>query len=123
MKFWVLNITGVALLMAGILQGAVATVFDGDSYRITWLIGVVFLVGLWKAFKGAWSDVDVIADWLMRLGLFGTVLGLAVSFYAVSGEANISLRDTGVGTALYTTLVGLVGSLWLEFNRWLLDEK
>ena len=118
MKFLVLNISGAALLIAGALEGSVLIVFS-DGYHLTWVIGGVFLLGLYKAFRGVWYDVEVFSDWLVRLGLFGTVLGLAVAFYGVTGQESVSLRDLGAATALYTTLVGLAGSLWLDLNKWL----
>jgi len=120
MKFLTLNITGAALFIAGWIQGSVSMVFM-DTYRLTWGMGLVFLFGLWRAFRCDWGTVDWISDRLVRLGLMGTVAGLAIAFYGVSGQESISLRDIGASTALYTTLVGLVGGMWLELNQRLFE--
>ena len=121
MKFWVLNITGCALFLAGAIEGSVLIVFS-DTYHLTWFIAGAFLWGLYRAAVGDWDAVEWVSDRLVRLGLLGTVLGLAIAFYGVAGQENVSLRDLGAATALYTTIVGLVGSLWLELNQRLFDE-
>ena len=67
------------------------------------------------------SDVS---DWLMRLGLIGTVVGW---FIALHGLDTAQLSPTGaqqmmaqvlqgMSVALLTTLTGAVSSLWVDFN-------
>jgi hypothetical protein len=131
MKFYILNISALALLIGGWLQGSVAAVFS-DGYHLTWVVAAVFLYGLWRARVAvttrkmyvapkAWDDVSTISDWLVRIGLLFTVIGLSIAFVGVTGQEDISLRDLGAATALLTTLVGLTGSLWLELMRWLFE--
>lgn len=120
MKFWTLNITGCALFVASAIEGSGLIVFS-DAYHLTWVIGCAFLFGMYRAAMGDWGTVEWISDRLVRLGLLGTVLGLAVAFYGVAGQDSISLRDIGASTALYTTIVGLVGGMWLELNQRLFE--
>lgn len=122
MRFWVLNVTGAALLIAGWVHGAVATLFLDTPYYAAWLVAAIFPVGLYMAMQGRWSDVRVFSAWLMRLGLFGTMVGLTIAFVGVAGQEEISLRDLGGATALHTSVIGMACSLWLDFNRWLLER-
>jgi hypothetical protein len=104
------------------MQGVVATLFLGTPYYAAWLVGSLFPIGLYMAARKRWSDVAIISEWLVRLGLFGTVVGLAIAFASVVGRSEISLRDLGAATALHTTIVGLACSLWLDLNQWLLER-
>ncbi len=121
-RFLILNITGLAILIAGWQQGAVAILFIDAPYHATWMVASLLPIGLYLTARGSWRDADAVSDWMVRLGLFGTVAGLAVAFYGVSGEVNVSLRDLGGATALHTTIVGLAGSLWLDLNERLLNR-
>ena len=112
MRFWVLNLTGAALLAAGWMQGAVANVFMGDQTGMTFGIAAVFLVGLALAARGRWGGAEYVSLILPTLGLLGTVIGFSMALTGVAGD-DIVLRDIGVHTALNTTIVGLSGSLWL----------
>lgn len=65
------------------------------------------------------------ANWMVALGLIGTVVGFIVALSTVSPEAAASASGTqktiaglvhGMGIALNTTLVGAVAALWTEVN-------
>jgi len=126
MKFAVLNITALALFLAGYEYTLIP--FFADQSYLTLFIAWVFLYGMNFAHEGRWDDVRWIARTLVRLGLIGTVLGFVVALSgvalvsdaaAVSGM--VSKLILGMSIALYTTLVGAVCSLWLAFNRFLFD--
>jgi hypothetical protein len=62
---------------------------------------------------------------LVELGLVGTVIGFIIAFSGMdadvigdvdSASAMIGVVITGMGVALYTTLVGMLASLWLHVN-------
>ncbi len=122
-RFLILNITFAAIIAAGWLHGFVRDVAKMDSTGITYLIAGVFLVGLWRAFKGDWRGVDFAATLLPVLGVLGTVAGiimvLGTAFPFLGGE--LAPPGPGIGTALSTTGVGLAGHAWLVANRWLCE--
>ncbi len=117
-RFLILNITGAAILIAGWLHGFVREVAEMDSTGVTYLIAVVLLVGLWRAFRGDWRGVDFAAILLPVLGILGTVFGVIMVLAAGEGFAD---KLPGIGMALSTTAVGLTGFAWLVVNRWVCE--
>ncbi len=70
-------------------------------------------------------------DSMIKLGLLGTIVGFILMLGSVSDTANMDINamqkvmqemSSGMGTALYTTLVGLIGSLLLALQYQLLDR-
>jgi biopolymer transport protein ExbB/TolQ len=55
--------------------------------------------------------IDAVSQIATSIGLFGTVLGIARSFFARGGDLGLAAPDvlaSGLATALFTTLAGLV---------------
>lgn len=111
----VLTVSGAALLLAGIAQGAVIDLFATDLTGMTGGIGAAFLCGIVAAFLGRWGAVEWIAEHLPTLGLLGTVLGFAIALGGLTGD-DLSIRNLGIHTALNTTIAGVIGSLWLSLT-------
>ena len=74
-----------------------------------------------------WFMVDV----LLKLGLLGTIVGFILMLGSVADTASLDVNtmqkvlkqmSNGMGTALYTTLAGLVGSMALGLQYLLLDK-
>ena len=74
-----------------------------------------------------WFFVDA----MIKLGLLGTIVGFIFMLGSVADSSNLDLNamqkvmqqmSSGMGTALYTTLTGLVGSLSLALQYQLLDR-
>ncbi len=74
-----------------------------------------------------WFLVDV----LLKLGLLGTIVGFILMLGSVADTASLDVNtmqkvlkqmSNGMGTALYTTMAGLVGSLSLGMQYLLLDK-
>ena len=74
-----------------------------------------------------WFAVDV----LLKLGLLGTIVGFilmlgsvteTVSFDVNTMQEVLRQMSNGMGTALYTTMVGLIGSVSLGLQYLLLDK-
>lgn len=116
MRFWILQVMAVALFIAGWIQGSVASVYENDQTRLTVVISVIFLAGVWFAARSRHKQVEYVATILPTLGLLGTVIGFSIALSGAEGQ-EYALRDLGVYTALNTTIVGLVGSLWLGLMR------
>ena len=70
--------------------------------------------------------IDAVSQIATSIGLFGTVLGIARSFFARGGELGLAAPDVlaaGLATALFTTLAGLVVFLFgqaflIAFDDW-----
>ncbi|MFK8068856.1 MAG: MotA/TolQ/ExbB proton channel family protein [Gammaproteobacteria bacterium] len=74
-----------------------------------------------------WFFVDA----MIKLGLLGTIVGFIFMLGSVADSSNLDLNamqkvmqqmSSGMGTALYTTLAGLVGSLLLAMQYQLIDR-
>jgi hypothetical protein len=81
--------------------------------------------------KGAHELGWFCVDMLLKLGLIGTIIGFVLMLSSVTDSDTFDvttmqkiLRDmsSGMGTALYTTLAGLVGSILLGLQYLLLDK-
>lgn len=72
------------------------------------------------------ARIDGASQLAVSVGLFGTVLGLARSFFARGGDLELAAPEvlaSGLATALYTTVAGLAvflaGQLFLfAFREW-----
>jgi len=71
------------------------------------------------------------SDTLMKLGLLGTIIGFIMMLAPIAGldtenreavRSSMSLMSDGMAVAMYTTLVGLAGSVLLKIQYSLLDS-
>ncbi|WP_026871268.1 MotA/TolQ/ExbB proton channel family protein [Inquilinus limosus] len=71
------------------------------------------------------------SDALMKLGLLGTIIGFIMMLAPIAGldtenreavRSSMSLMSDGMAVAMYTTLVGLVGSILLKIQYSFLDS-
>jgi hypothetical protein len=71
------------------------------------------------------------SDTLMKLGLLGTIIGFIMMLAPIAGldpenreavRSSMSLMSAGMAVAMYTTLVGLAGSILLKVQYSLLDS-
>jgi biopolymer transport protein ExbB/TolQ len=81
--------------------------------------------------KGAHEFGWFIADIMVKLGLLGTIVGFIFMLGSVTETTNLDINtmqrilkemSRGMGTALYTTLAGLTGSVLLTVQYRLLDR-
>ena len=70
------------------------------------------------------------SDTLMKLGLLGTIIGFIIMLAPIAGldasdrtlmKSSMGLMSGGMAIAMYTTLAGLVGSILLKFQYYMLD--
>jgi len=70
------------------------------------------------------------SDTLMKLGLLGTIIGFIIMLAPIAGldatdrvmmKASMGLMGDGMAVAMYTTLAGLVGSILLKVQYYMLD--
>lgn len=151
-RFIIFNASAVAAFVWAVMQGYVQTVVLGDTSRISFLIIAVFVLGMISVLKRAGrvslslnalkrgdtikdtrekflakaEHIDDMLNWLVTLGLLGTIIGFIVAFSGIDPDAlatasgvqkMIGAMMPGIGIALYTTLVGATCGLWLDVNR------
>lgn len=137
----VFNVCGFAALYWAWGLGYVQRVLYGDSTYMSYAIAALFAVGLvstaWRSFHVADGDAAIrnehigdIANWLMTIGLLGTVVGFFMALMGMDPSSLTSadgVRDAaarvlaGMGVAIGTTIVGGVFGLWTDVNRRMLD--
>jgi hypothetical protein len=72
-----------------------------------------------------------VSDTLMKLGLLGTIIGFIIMLAPMSTldaadkvamKSSMGLMSDGMGVAMYTTLAGLVGSILVRIQYYMLDS-
>jgi hypothetical protein len=70
------------------------------------------------------------SDTLMKLGLLGTIIGFIIMLAPIAGldtadhtllKSSMGMMGDGMAVAMYTTLAGLVGSILLKIQYYMLD--
>ena len=70
------------------------------------------------------------SDTVMKLGLLGTIIGFIIMLAPIAGldvsdkstmKSSMGLMSEGMAVAMYTTLAGLVGSILLRIQYYMLD--
>ena len=73
-----------------------------------------------------------VSDTLMKLGLLGTIIGFILMLAPIAGldaadrasvKSSMGLMSDGMAVAMYTTLSGLIGSILLQTQYYMLDES
>ena len=130
-RFWSLNVSGALAFMAAWVAGWASRPFTQDPTYLTWLIASIFLWGLFLAHQSRWEAVRWISGRLVRLGLVGTLVGFVIALSGVdwshAGDVAqiphmVGAMVSGLSVAIYTSLAGWIGSLWLDLNRRLLGD-
>lgn len=144
-KWWTMIVLLVTALVASEYYiGVVDFIIQNDPTRITFMIGGLFLLA--TIYAGLLtrrvhvgkpvSDKDTSVLWftsdaLMSIGMVGTLLGflmvLTSAFNDIDTSDVAAMQEvigqlaTGMGTALLTSLVGLVSSITLKAQLVMLD--
>lgn len=130
----------IALVIVGYFYGFVAPVFNNDisyaTYGISFIIGLNIMLELWTEylynFKGAVnprieSFLEFISDKFLYIGVVGTLIGFSHMMLGINSNGSIqnAIESVKVGclTLGNSTLVGIIGYLWISFNFWLSDDK
>ena len=91
----------------------------------------LLLRGLADALRGPNQLGSFASDALMKLGLLGTIIGFILMLAPIAGldaadrasvKSSMGLMSDGMAVAMYTTLTGLVGSILVQTQYYLLDE-
>jgi hypothetical protein len=91
----------------------------------------LLLRGFADALRGPNQLGSFASDALMKLGLLGTIVGFILMLAPIAGldgadrvsvKNSMGLMSDGMAVAMYTTLTGLIGSVLLQMQYYLLDE-
>jgi hypothetical protein len=91
----------------------------------------LLLRGLADALRGPNQLGAFASDALLKLGLLGTIVGFILMLAPIAGldaadrasvKSSMGLMSDGMAVAMYTTLSGLVGSILLQTQYYLLDD-
>jgi hypothetical protein len=91
----------------------------------------LLLRGLADALRGPNQFGTFVSDALMKLGLLGTIIGFILMLAPIAGldaadrasvKSSMGLMSDGMAVAMYTTLTGLIGSVLLSMQYYLLDN-
>ena len=91
----------------------------------------LLLRGLADALRGPNQLGSFASDSLMKLGLLGTIVGFILMLAPIAGldaadhasmKLSMGLMSDGMAVAMYTTLSGLIGSILVQTQYYLLDE-
>jgi len=141
-KFW--KIWTIAVLMGfagavGVYMNAHTFILENDFTYLSFVnISILVLfttVCLVQTFMKSFKVSDTqwfFADAVLSLGMVGTLAGFLAVLYSTfqgldvgdtdSMKAAIETLATGMGTALLTSLVGLVSSLLMKFQLVIIEE-
>ena len=91
----------------------------------------LLLRGLADALRGPNQLGSFASDSLMKLGLLGTIIGFILMLAPIAGldaadhasmKTSMGLMSDGMAVAMYTTLTGLIGSILVQTQYYMLDE-
>ena len=80
--------------------------------------------------RGSNGFGSFVSDTLMKLGLLGTIIGFIIMLAPIAGldaadkvamRSSMGLMSDGMAVAMYTTLAGLVGSILIRIQYYMLD--
>lgn len=135
LRWWVIVCFQVLILSLGVFFGVWTHIWEVDVTRISfaiiaiWLITTAFIARYHfvksKDARKTFMPVGwFLSETCLALGMIGTVAGFLIMMVSAfsdidignteSMQAALSSMALGMGTALYTTLVGLVSSLFIK---------
>ena len=131
--WWFVVNTGLLTLVVGQVKfNLTQLLLEADSTYLTFLIlGIAVVTSVSMYFKQ--TDVHWFAsDAVLSIGMLGTLFGflmvLGQSFSEIDTSSvesmtqAISTLATGMSTALVTSLVGLISSIWLKLQLVILES-
>jgi len=101
---------------------------QGEEHRLD---QTLLLRGLADSLRGPNQLGSYAGDALMKLGLLGTVIGFIMMLAPIAGldaadhasvRTSMGLMSDGMAVAMYTTLTGLIGSILVQTQYYMLDK-
>lgn len=132
LKWWLLFILIIIASSISWYFSFVDFLYYNDFTRLSFVIlAIFFFTTLGIGYKYYKENYDFELEWftsetVISLGMIGTVVGFIFMLYSAFAELNVSdtlklqqsmmLMAQGMGTALLTTLVGLVSSVLIKWQ-------
>jgi hypothetical protein len=110
-------------LVAGHIRNLITTLKSSDKQRK--FDQTLLLRVLAERLSGSNAFGAFASDLVMKLGLFGTIVGFIMMLAPIAGlnaedqsaiKSSMSLMSEGMAVAMYTTLAGLVGSILIRIE-------
>jgi hypothetical protein len=137
--YFVFNVGVLALIFGQYQYNLMSTLYEADSTLLTFFIlGITLLTSVVMGVKsGKIKDEEnnmfwFVSDAVLSLGMVGTLFGfllvLGSAFMEIDTSSTesmtkaIAVLASGMSTALVTSLVGLVSSLWLKLQLVILED-
>ncbi|MHA2065157.1 MAG: MotA/TolQ/ExbB proton channel family protein [Candidatus Thorarchaeota archaeon] len=140
-KFWTTEVLLlVALYVALVPLGGYEFILANDFTYLSFLnLFILVATSLWIGFritKGKKSGTELqwfLADSVLSLGMVGTLFGFLIVLYSTFNGIDVTDTDSmkqaieslanGMGTALLTSLVGLISSIIMKLQLVILEDK
>ena len=128
----VVEVEGSGRLPEGLVAGHVRDLtLKAQAQGARLLDQTLLLRGLAARLRGSNGFGAFASDTLMKLGLIGTIVGFIVMLAPIASldtadrgaiKSSMGLMSDGMAIAMYTTLAGLVGSILVRIQYYMLDE-
>jgi hypothetical protein len=124
---------GARVLPAGLVRDhirSLVTKAAGQGEGESRIDQTLLLRALADRLRGSNGFGTFVSDTLMKLGLLGTIIGFIIMLAPiatldaadkVSMKSSMGLMSDGMAVAMYTTLAGLVGSILVRIQYYMLD--
>jgi hypothetical protein len=139
LQWWLAFVIQLLAISGALYFGGLSFLLNNDVTYLSFVLIAVWLVTSFVIGYKTYQEKDTsettwfISDSCMTVGMIGTVVGfiymLSGNFADINPEDINQMREiigdmaTGMGTALLTTLVGLVASLFLKIQLVNQDEE
>jgi hypothetical protein len=120
-----------ALLPAGLVADHIRSlVTKAETQGAGRIDQTLLLRSLADRLRGSNAFGAFVSDTLMKLGLLGTIIGFIIMLAPIAGldaadkvamKSSMGLMSDGMAVAMYTTLAGLVGSILVRIQYYMLD--
>ena len=135
LRWWVIVCFQILILSLGLFFGVWTHIWEVDITRISFVIIAIWSVTTLFVARYHFNSLQYerdkfmpvgwfLAETCLALGMIGTVAGFLIMLLSAFGSMDIGNTESmqealssmalGMGTALYTTLVGLVSSLFIK---------
>jgi len=118
-------------LPAGLVSGHIRSlVTKAETQGAGRIDQTLLLRSLADRLRGSNGFGAFVSDTLMKLGLLGTIVGFIIMLAPIAGldaadkvamKSSMGLMSDGMAVAMYTTLAGLVGSILVRIQYYMLD--
>jgi len=122
---------GARALPAGLVTDHIRNlVTKAETQRAGRIDQALLLRALADRLRGSNGFGSFVSDTLMKLGLLGTIVGFIIMLAPIAGldaadkvamRSSMGLMSDGMAVAMYTTLAGLVGSILIRIQYYMLD--